>query len=475
MTNRNFINDDFLLTNDTSKTLYHEFASKMPIIDYHCHLPPQEIANDKTWETITELWLGGDHYKWRAMRSNGINENLVTGSADSWEKFLGWAETMPKLMGNPLYHWNQLELARYFDIYELLSPNSSQKIYTQCNELLGDSGLSARKLIEESNVKVICTTDDPCDTLNFHYSIEQDESISCKVIPAWRPDKAMMPELGDDFVKWIELLSNVSDTNIASFDHFIDALEKRHQFFHDRGCRLSDHGVETFYAEEYTERDIQNVFKKVMSGSDLVQDEVLKFKSHMLYIFGVMDAEKNWVQQYHYGALRNNSSRLFKQLGPDIGCDSIGDWSAAEPMSKLFSRLDEEGKLAKTIIYPINPRDNEMVGAMIGNFQDGSVPGKIQFGSGWWFNDQMDGMLRQIEALSQLGLLSRFVGMLTDSRSFLSFTRHEYFRRILCNKLGVEIESGIIPNEVDFIGNMVEDISYNNAAGYFDFQVDAIS
>ncbi|RCL33864.1 MAG: glucuronate isomerase, partial [Verrucomicrobia bacterium] len=356
----------------------------MPIIDYHCHLPPQEIANDKTWETITELWLGGDHYKWRAMRSNGINENLVTGSADSWEKFSGWAETMPKLMGNPLYHWNQLELARYFDIYELLSTNSSQKIYTQCNELLGDSGLSARKLIEKSNVKVICTTDDPCDTLNFHHSIEQDESISCKVIPAWRPDKAMMPELGDNFVKWIELLSNVSDTNIASFDNFIDALEKRHQFFHDRGCRLSDHGVETFYAEEYTERDIQNVFKKVMSGSDLVQDEVLKFKSHMLYIFGVMDAEKNWVQQYHYGALRNNSSRLFKQLGPDIGCDSIGDWSVAEPMSKLFSRLDEEGKLAKTIIYPINPRDNEMVGAMIGNFQDGSVPGKIQFGSGWW-------------------------------------------------------------------------------------------
>lgn len=321
---------------------------------------------------------------------------------------------------------------------------------------------------------MICTTDDPCDSLEHHEIINSDDSIKCKVIPAWRPDKAMMPEKGKDFIAWVETLASASDKEINGFDDFTEALYDRHQFFHDKGCRLSDHGIETFYAEDYTESEIDGIFKKALSGSELDEKESLKFKSHMLYMFGVMDAEKNWVQQYHYGALRNNSNRLFQKLGPDIGCDSIGDWSVAVPMSKLFSRLDEEGKLAKTIIYPINPRDNELVGAMIGNFQDGTVAGKMQFGSGWWFNDQMDGMIRQIEALSQLGLLSRFVGMLTDSRSFLSFTRHEYFRRILCNKLGTEIESGIIPNDVQLIGQLIENICYNNAANYFDFGVDPI-
>ena len=304
--------------------------------------------------------------------------------------------------------------------------------------------------------------------------INTDSTIECKVIPAWRPDKAMMLEKGKDFISWVKSLSEASGVKINAFDDFTDALQIRHQFFHEKGCRLSDHGIETFYAENYKEKEIHSIFQKAISGSDIDEKEILKFKSHMLYIFGVMDAEKNWVQQFHYGALRNNSKRLFEKLGPDIGCDSIGDWSVAEPMSKLFSRLDNEGKLAKTIIYPINPRDNELVGAMIGNFQDGTVAGKMQFGSGWWFNDQMDGMIRQIETLSQLGLLSRFVGMLTDSRSFLSFTRHEYFRRILCNKLGSEIESGIIPNDIELIGKMVEDICYNNAANYFDFGVDSI-
>ena len=310
--------------------------------------------------------------------------------------------------------------------------------------------------------------------MDHHEKINKDSTIECKVIPAWRPDKAMMPEKGKDFISWVESLSEASGVKIKGFDDFTDALQKRHQFFHEKGCRLSDHGIETFYAENYKEKEIHSIFQKAISGTDLDEKEILKFKSHMLYIFGVMDAEKNWVQQFHYGALRNNSKRLFEKLGPDIGCDSIGDWSVAEPMSKLFSRLDNEGKLAKTIIYPINPRDNELVGAMIGNFQDGTVAGKMQFGSGWWFNDQMDGMIRQIETLSQLGLLSRFVGMLTDSRSFLSFTRHEYFRRILCNKLGSEIESGIIPNDIELIGKMVEDICYNNAANYFDFGVDSI-
>ena len=383
-------------------------------------------------------------------------------------------ELCGKIIGNYLYHWNQLELARYFNVFDLLGPSSAEKIYSQCNELLGEEGLSSRKLIKQSNVKVICTTDDPCDTLEHHEKINTDSTIECKVIPAWRPDKAMMPEKGKDFISWVESLSEASGVKINGFDDFTDALQKRHQFFHEKGCRLSDHGIETFYAENYKEKEIHSIFKKAISGTDLDEKEILKFKSHMLYIFGVMDAEKNWVQQFHYGALRNNSKRLFEKLGPDIGCDSIGDWSVAEPMSKLFSRLDNEGKLAKTIIYPINPRDNELVGAMIGNFQDGTVAGKMQFGSGWWFNDQMDGMIRQIETLSQLGLLSRFVGMLTDSRSFLSFTRHEYFRRILCNKLGSEIESGIIPNDIELIGKMVEDICYNNAANYFDFGVDSI-
>ena len=474
MANRNFIHDDFLLTNQTSRNLYHEYAAKMPIIDYHCHLPPEEIADDKTWSTITEVWLDGDHYKWRAMRSNGVDENYVTGDASHWDRFSNWAETMPKLIGNPLYHWNQLELARYFNVFDLLGPSSAEKIYSQCNELLGKEGLSSCKLIKQSNVKVICTTDDPCDTLEHHEKINTDSTIECKVIPAWRPDKAMMPEKGKDFISWVESLSEASGVKINGFDDFTDALQKRHQFFHEKGCRLSDHGIETFYAENYKEKEIHSIFQKAISGTDLDEKEILKFKSHMLYIFGVMDAEKNWVQQFHYGALRNNSKRLFEKLGPDIGCDSIGDWSVAEPMSKLFSRLDNEGKLAKTIIYPINPRDNELVGAMIGNFQDGTVAGKMQFGSGWWFNDQMDGMIRQIETLSQLGLLSRFVGMLTDSRSFLSFTRHEYFRRILCNKLGSEIESGTIPNDIELIGKMVEDICYNNAANYFDFGVDSI-
>ncbi len=471
MADKHFIHDDFLLSSDAARQLYHDYAAEMPIIDYHCHLPPEEIAEDKHWETITELWLGGDHYKWRAMRSNGINEKIVTGDADDWEKFSAWANTMPKLLGNPLYHWNQLELARYFDVFELLSSETSKDIYDRCNSRLGAEGISSRSLIRESKVVAICTTDDPCDSLGHHEFLSNDNSIECKVLPAWRPDKAMMPENSEVFTGWVNQLSSVSNIDISTFDDFIDALSFRHQFFHDRGCRLSDHGIETFYAEEYTEREISSIFDKARGRVQLNSVEINKFKSHMLYLFGVMDAERDWVQQYHFGALRNNSSRLFDKLGPDIGCDSIGDWSVAEPMSKLFSRLDKEGKLAKTILYPINPRDNELVGAMVGNFQDGSVAGKMQFGSGWWFNDQMDGMIRQIESLSQLGLLSCFVGMLTDSRSFLSFTRHEYFRRILCNKLGKEIEGGILPNDVNLVGSIVKDICYNNAAEYFDFDI----
>ena len=474
MSDRPFIHDDFVLGNETARHLYHSCAASMPIIDYHCHLPPQEVAEDKRWSTITEAWLGGDHYKWRAMRSNGIDEELVTGGAGDWEKFEAWAATMPKLLGNPLYHWNQLELARYFGVMDLLGPDNARDIYERCNARLAEPDFSARGLIAKSNVVAICTTDDPCDSLEYHAAVAADDSISCKLLPAWRPDKAMMPELGAGFNDWVDALGASADAEIGDFAEFEAALNQRHVFFHAAGCRLSDHGLETFYAEDCTEAEACSIFAKARAGGELDGDEVAKFKSHMLYLFGVMDAERGWVQQYHFGALRNNSARLFEKLGPDIGCDSIGDWPVAAPMSKLFSRLDAEGKLAKTILYPLNPRDNELVGAMIGNFQDGSVAGKMQMGSGWWFNDQMDGMVRQMEALGQLGLLSRFVGMLTDSRSFLSFTRHEYFRRILCNKLGAEVEAGLLPEDLDLIGRMVRDICYNNAAGYFDFGVERI-
>jgi glucuronate isomerase len=472
MTEFPFIHDDFILGSDTARRLYHGYAEVMPIIDYHCHLPPAEVAEDRCWRTITDAWLGGDHYKWRAMRSNGIDEQLITGQAGDWEKFEAWAATMPRLLGNPLYHWNQLELARYFEVFDLLNPDSARDIYDRCNAVLAGPGFSARGLIERSKVVAICTTDDPCDSLEHHAAIADDPSVSCKVLPAWRPDRAMMPELGADFNRWVDALGASANVEVNSFSAFMDALHNRHAVFHDRGCRLSDHGIETFYAEAYTAAEIEGIFDKARSGGELSADEVVQFKSHMLYEFGVMDAEKGWVQQYHFGALRNNSARMFGKLGSDVGCDSIGDWPVALPMSRLFSRLDLEGKLAKTILYPINPRDNELVGSMVGNFQDGSSAGKMQMGSGWWFNDQMDGMLRQMEALGQLGLLSRFVGMLTDSRSFLSFTRHEYFRRILCNKLGSEMESGILPADEELVGSMVRDISYNNAAGYFDFGVE---
>ena len=475
MSQRPFIHDDFVLGNGAARELYHGYAAEMPIIDYHCHLPPDEVAIDKRWSTITEAWLGGDHYKWRAMRSNGVDEELVTGGAGDWEKFEAWAATMPKLLGNPLYHWNQLELARYFGVGELLGPDTAKSIYERCNARLAEAGFSARGLIETSKVVAICTTDDPCDSLEHHRSVAADASIACKLLPAWRPDKAMMPEAGEAFVRWVDALAGAADSDIVGFADFIAALRKRHAFFHEQGCRLSDHGLDTFYAEDYSAAELGATFDKARSGGELGADEVAKFKSHMLYEFGVMDAERGWVQQYHFGALRNNSARLFEKLGPDIGCDSIGDWPVALPMSKLFSRLDREGKWAKTLLYPLNPRDNELVGAMIGNFQDGSVPGKMQFGSGWWFNDQMDGMIRQLEALAPLGLLSRFVGMLTDSRSFLSFTRHEYFRRILCNKLGAEIEAGLLPDDLELVGGMVRDICFNNAADYFEFGVEPVA
>ncbi len=466
---KNFISDDFFLRTKTAQKLYHDYAKDMPIIDYHCHLIPQEIAEDKRWENIAQIWLHGDHYKWRIMRSNGVDERFCTGEASDREKFQKWAETMPYLLRNPLYHWTHLELKRYFSVSDLLSPETADDIWERCNAVITKDNFSARNLIKESNVVLMCTTDDPLDSLEYHKAIAEDDSFDVDVLPTWRPDKGMAVENIEAFNSWVDKLAKITKLDIKDQKIFLEAISKRHDFFHEAGCRLSDHGIETFYAEDYTSAEIDQIFKKARARNELTQEEILKFKSCMLYEFGIMDHEKNWTQQFHYSCMRNNNSRLFASLGPDTGFDSIGDFKAARPLSKLLDSLDKKNKLARTILYSLNPCDNEMIAAMLGNFQDGSEPGKIQMGSGWWFLDQSDGIKRQIESLSQLGLLSRFVGMLTDSRSFLSYTRHEYFRRILCDILGKDMEDGLIPDDIELVGKMVKDISFNNASEYFRF------
>lgn len=464
-----FINDDFLLQTETARHLFHDHAEKLPIIDYHCHLSPKEVAEDHRFRSITELWLGGDHYKWRALRTNGVPEKYITGDASDWEKFQKWAETIPYTLRNPLYHWTHLELKTCFGITETLNPCNAREIYDKCNAMLALPEFSARNLMLRYNVEAVCTTDDPIDTLEYHAKVRQD-GFKVKVLPTWRPDKAMAVESPAAFKEYIDKLSKASGIEISNYAELIAALENRHAFFAANGCRLSDHGIEEFYAEDYTDAEINSIFNKVFGGSALNNTEILKFKSAMLYEFGRMDAESGWTQQFHYGPIRNNNSVLMQQVGADAGCDSIGQCVTAKQMARYFDRLNSAGKLAKTIIYPINPSDNEMVAAMIGNFQDGSIPGKMQFGSGWWFNDQKDGMERQINCLSMQGLLSRFVGMLTDSRSFVSYPRHEYFRRILCNLLGKDVENGELPiSEMPRIEQMVEDISYYNAKNYFKF------
>ncbi len=460
---------DFLLQTETAKELYHKHAANMPIFDYHCHINPQEIAEDKQFKNLTEIWLAGDHYKWRGMRTNGVEEKYCTGDASDWEKFEKWAETVPNTLRNPLFHWTHLELKKFFGIDKILSPATAKEIWDECNAKLQTPEYSCRNIIKMANVHTICTTDDPIDSLEYHRAIKAD-GFETAVLPAWRPDKAMAVENVQVYNAYISKLEDAAGINISSFASLMDALDSRHQFFHDNGCRLSDHGLETFIAEDYTDKEIEQIFKKVRAGGDLTTEEILKFKSCMLYEFGIMDHSRGWTQQYHYGVIRNNSSRLFKKLGADVGFDSIGDFEVAKPLSKFLDRLDSNNQLAKTILYNINPRDNELIGTMIGNFQDGSLPGKLQFGSGWWFLDQKDGMKKQMNALSNLGLLSRFVGMLTDSRSFLSYTRHEYFRRTLCNILGNDIENGEIPNDMELVGKMVENICFNNAKEYFNFE-----
>lgn len=462
------MDEDFLLQSDTAKELYHDHAAKMPIFDYHCHISPKEIAEDKRFENMTAIWLNGDHYKWRAMRTNGVSEHYCTGGASDWEKFEKWAETVPYTLRNPLYHWTHLELKSPFGIHDLLNSQTAPRIWERGNELLNSEGFSCRGIIEKANVHTICTTDDPVDTLEYHKSI-RESGFKVHVLPAWRPDAAMMVENPELFNNYVRKLEQAANYDIANFDGFLFAIDKRHRFFHENGCRLSDHGLDTIYAADYTASEVSAIFAKIRSGRQPDETEILKFKSAMLYEFGVMDHSRGWTQQYHLGALRNNNSRLFNLLGPDKGFDSIGDLEIARPLSKLLNRLDSGDQLAKTILYNLNPRDNEMMASMIGNFQDGTIPGKLQYGSGWWFLDQKDGMENQMKALSNLGLLSRFVGMLTDSRSFLSYPRHEYFRRILCNLLGRDVENGEIPADMQLLGKMVEDISFNNAKNYFNF------
>ncbi len=469
MRDRKFINDDFMLTNDYARELYHGSAEKMPIIDYHCHLVPKMIADNHQFRDLTEVWLGGDHYKWRAMRGNGIPEEYITGGRSSYEKFEKWAETVPYTMRNPLYHWTHLELARVFGVYDLLNPSTARAIYDECTEKLQSEEYRGQELMKKFNVKVVCTTDDPADSLEYHKYINE-HPFGVKVLPAWRPDKAMVIEKPEQYSEYISKLESVSGVRISNYGVLLAALEKRHDFFHEMGSRLSDHGLESFYAEDFELEEIDKIFRNALKGKTPTTEEVLKFRSAILLDFARMDHKKGWTQQFHIGAIRDNNTRMFNALGPDTGYDAIHDVQCAAAGHKFFNRLALEDRLTKTILYNLNPKDNEVLATMAYTFNDGSVPGKMQLGSGWWFLDQEDGMRKQMNALSALGLFSRFVGMLTDSRSFLSYPRHEYFRRIMCSVLGEDIEKGKLPkSEMEFIHQMVKDISYNNAARYFNF------
>jgi glucuronate isomerase len=467
-----FIHERFLLDNDIAAELYERYARDLPIIDYHSHLPPADVARNRTFETLTRVWLEGDHYKWRAMRSNGVDERFCTGDATDWEKFEAWAATVPKTLRNPLYHWTHMELRRPFGIDDiLLSKETARSVWDRCNELLQRPDFSARGLLRQFKVEVICTTDDPTDSLEHHRAVAADPTFKAKMVPAFRPDKAHRVDDPVFFRGWVERLAAAADMTIVSYMDFLDALRKRHGVFHDLGCRVSDHGLESIVAEDTAAAEIAGIFRRAMDGQQVNAADTQKFGSALLFEFGLMDNERGWTQQYHLGALRNTNPRMFRTLGPDTGFDTIGDFEMARPLARMLGKLDDARALPKTILYNLNPRDNELMATMIGNFQDGSVPGKMQYGSGWWFLDQKDGIERQLNALSNLGLLSRFVGMLTDSRSFLSFPRHDYFRRVLCNILGSEMQRGLLPNEIDLVGPMVSDISYYNAKSYFGFDL----
>lgn len=465
---KTFITDNFLLQTDAARQLYHDYAKSMPIIDFHCHLPPDQIAADRQFENITQAWLYGDHYKWRAMRTNGVNERFCTGDASDWEKFEQWAATVPYTMRNPLYHWTHLELLRYFGVDEVLNSGNAREIYDHCSARLKTPEYSTRGLLRKMNVEVVGTTDDPTDSLEHHRAFGK-QGTDLKMVPTFRPDKAMMPTDPVTFIKYVSRLAEVSGKEITNFQSFLAALEQRYETFAELGCQASDHGLEQIWAEPTSTDEAADLFAQVMGGRALDADEVRRFGSYMLMWFGKQYHGRGWVQQFHIGAQRNNNRRMLAQLGPDTGWDSIGDFSQARSLSTFLDQLDSTDQLARTILYNLNPNDNELIATMIGNFQDGSVPGKMQFGSGWWFLDQKDGMEKQLNALSNMGLLSRFVGMLTDSRSFLSFPRHEYFRRILCNLIGNDIANGELPNDIPWLGKLVQDVCYTNAKNYFKF------
>jgi len=465
---KEFLDKNFLLHSHTAGKLYYEYASDLPIIDYHCHLPTEDIAANRNFETITQIWLNGDHYKWRAMRANGIPEKYCTGKISDEEKFLKWAETVPYTMRNPLYHWTHLELRRYFNINKLLNPASAKPIYEACNALLNTDGFSTQNLMRKMNVEIICTTDDPVDTLEHHKKISEN-NFDIKVLPTFRPDKTLAIENPVTYNQYLNKLGEITGLDIISFTELIDALKKRHDFFAGMGCKLSDHGIDTFYAENFTVDEISKIFQKVRNGKTPDKYETQKYKSALLLELGIMNHEKGWTQQFHYGALRNNNSLMLNRTGPDTGFDSISDEPVARSMSLFLNRLATSEKLTKTIIYNLNPKDNELVASMTGNFQDSTIPGKIQFGSGWWFLDQKNGIEHQLNSLSDMGLLSRFVGMVTDSRSFLSYPRHEYFRRVLCNLIGEDVEKGELPADMKLLGKLVQDVCYYNAKNYFNF------
>ena len=464
-----FLDQDFLLQSPTAQTLYHQYAAEMPIIDYHNHLVPQQIADDHQFDNITQAWLYGDHYKWRAMRAHGVDEKYITGNASDEEKFMKWAETVPYTMRNPLYHWTHLELQRYFGVTEVLNSASAKRIYDHCAALLKTPEYSVKNLLLKMNVKVLCTTDDPIDDLGYHKQIKAS-GYAIKVLPTFRPDKAMAVDDVATFNSYVTSLAQVVGYGIQDLSTYKKAIGERHDYFHACGGRLSDHGLEHIYAEDYTEEQIAKIFGQLVSGANVSDHEKWQFKLAMLVYFAHLDHAKGWTQQFHLGALRNNNARLLGSLGPDTGFDTIGDFEQAKPLSKFLNHLDSTNQLAKTILYNLNPGDNELLATMTGNFQDGTIVGKMQFGSGWWFLDQKDGMERQINALSNMGLLSHFVGMLTDSRSFLSFPRHEYFRRILCNLMGQDVENGELPADIEWLGKLVKDISYTNASEFFNFE-----
>ncbi len=466
---QSFIDENFLLQSETAQELYHDYAKNLQIIDYHNHLPPQQIADNINFQNLTQAWLYGDHYKWRAMRTNAVAEDYCTGNRSDYEKFEAWAGTVPYTLRNPLYHWTHLELKRYFDIDQILSPSTARDIYEEASAKLRMPEYSVQNLLHNRRVQYLCTTDDPVDTLEYHIRMNTDQDLQTGVFPAFRPDKAMNVDDAVQFNEYVLKVEAITNTSISTYTNYLDALKQRHDFFHSNNCKISDHGLEQVYAEDYTESEISNIFSKIRTGNDLTMLENYKFKSAMLIEFAKWDHEKEWVQQYHLGALRNNNARKLQTLGPDTGWDSIGDFSQARALAKFLSKLDATNQLGKTILYNLNPADNEVMASMAGNFNDGESNAKVQYGSAWWFLDQKDGMIKQINALSNMGLLSKFVGMLTDSRSFLSYPRHEYFRRILCNLFGEEIEKGEMPNDIPWTGKIISDICYYNALEYFKF------